>query len=67
MPPFATTGGISVLSRKRNRVCAELKAASCNTAQFITPGITPKFRMTRRPMSNAGTGLVARFNQFERI
>jgi len=37
-----------VLSRKRNRVCAELKAASCNTAQFITPGITPKFRMTRR-------------------
>ena len=48
MPPFATTGGISVLSRKRNRVCAEPKAASCNTAQFITPGITPKFRMTRR-------------------
>ena len=53
MPPFATTGGISVLSRKRNRVCAELKAASCNTAQFITPGITPKFRMTRRPMGHS--------------
>ena len=42
-----------MLSRKRNRVCAELKAASCNTAQFITPGITPKFRMTRRPMGHS--------------
>jgi hypothetical protein len=36
MPPFATTGGISG---------AELKAASRNTALFITPGSTPKFRM----------------------
>lgn len=35
MPPFATTDGICVLSRKRNRA---------KTAQFITPGITPKFR-----------------------
>ena len=40
LPPFATTGGMSG---------AQLKAASRNTALFITPGITPKFPPSRRP------------------
>jgi hypothetical protein len=35
-----------------------LRAASRNTAQFVTPGITPKFRMTRRPMRQRRHGLV---------
>jgi hypothetical protein len=34
----------------RRHICAEPKAASRNTAQFVTPGITPKFRMARRPI-----------------
>jgi hypothetical protein len=41
-------------------------AASRNTAQLITPGITPKFRVTRRPVrhsapSGAGPGALRRF------
>jgi hypothetical protein len=42
----------------RRHICAEPKAASRNTAQFVTPGITPKFRMTRRPMKQRRHGLV---------
>ena len=37
----------------RRHICVEPKAASRNTAQFITPGITPKFRMTRRPRGHS--------------
>ena len=44
LPPFATTGGMSG---------AQLKAASRNTALFITPGITPKFPPSRRPMGHS--------------
>jgi hypothetical protein len=41
----------------RRHICAEPKVASRNTAQFVTPGITPKFRMARRRMKRRRHGL----------